>query len=451
MIVSAKWRLVAVAGTAALALAACSSDADTASDGSESPSIGSETGTPLYLVDGNIGNGPLGELPPGTLDGVVGSLPGAEIESDFRDRLDEVDPELPDIGYSYGPETYDAVMVVALAAQQADSDAGKDISANMRDVSEGGTKCSTWDDCAALLKDGEDIDYDGVSGSIEFDQFGDPTSATIGLYTYNDVNTVPGFNADADPDRPVIFEAGVVEPQTDEAPEITNKVNDGADGTLTVGGLLPITGSLASLGPPEVAGAKLAVREINKGGGVLGNDVKWLPGDSGDTTTDTASLTVDKHLKQGVDAIIGAASSSVTLSVLDKVAGAGVIQVSPANTSPELTTFPDKGMFFRTAPSDVLQGRVLGNKILADGHQNVAILVLQDSYGEGLASYTTQSIEDGGGTVVATEFYPPDAQTFSSQVSVVAATDPEAIVLIGFDESAKVVQEMVQQGIGPNS
>ncbi len=446
---NATWRLVAVAGAAALALAACSSSGgDT---GSASPTIGSETGTPLYLVDGNIGNGPLAELPAGTLDGVPGTLPGAEIESDFRDRLDEVDPSLPEIGYSYGPETYDSVILAALAAAQGKSDAGKDIADNMRSVSEGGTKCTAFEECAGLIKDGEDIDYDGVSGAIEFDQFGDPTTATVGIYTYNSENKVPGLNADADPAYPVDFQAGVVEPATDEAPKTTSKVNAGADGTLTVGGLLPITGSLASLGPPEVAGAKLAVKEINKAGGVLGKDVKWLPGDSGDTTTDTASLTVDKHLKQGVDVIIGAASSSVTLSVLDKVAGAGVVQISPANTSPELTTFPDKGMFWRTAPSDVLQGRVLGNRIIADGFLNVAILVLQDSYGEGLANYTTVSLNDGGGSVVATEFYPPDAQSFSSQVTKIAATDPEAIVLIGFDESAKVVQELVQQGLGPNS
>ena len=48
-------------------------------------------------------------------------------------------------------------------------------------------------------------------------------------------------------------------------------------------------------------------------------------------------------------------------------------------------------------------------------------------------------------------FYDPTAQSFSAEVSEVKALDPDAIVLIGFDESAKVVDELVKQGIGPNS
>ncbi len=144
------------------------------------------------------------------------------------------------------------------------------------------------------------------------------------------------------------------------------------DGTLKIGTLLPQTGSLAFLGPPEFAGVDLALKDINDAGGVNGKTVEKVDSDSGDTSTDTASQSVDRLLSNDVDAIIGAASSSVTLSVLDKVAGAGVLQISPANTSDELTNFDDSGLYFRTAPPDVLQGRVLGDLILADGNSTVA-------------------------------------------------------------------------------
>ena len=67
------------------------------------------------------------------------------------------------------------------------------------------------------------------------------------------------------------------------------------------------------------------------------------------------------YLGQNVDAIVGAASSSVsTLSVIDKVTTAGVTMFSPANTSKQLSDYPDKGLYFRHAPSDILQGQVLG-------------------------------------------------------------------------------------------
>ncbi|MEJ7745009.1 MAG: ABC transporter substrate-binding protein [Nocardioidaceae bacterium] len=94
------------------------------------------------------------------------------------------------------------------------------------------------------------------------------------------------------------------------------------DGALTVGYLLPTTGDLAFLGPPEIAGVNLAVKEINAAGGVLGKPVSIVPADSGDGTPPSHSASVDKLLGKKSDVIIGAASSSVSLSVIDKIVNA---------------------------------------------------------------------------------------------------------------------------------
>ena len=222
------------------------------------------------------------------------------------------------------------------------------------------------------------------------------------------------------------------------------------DGTLKVGTLLPQTGSLAFLGPPEFAGVGLAVKDINDAGGVNGKQVEVTNSDSGDTSTDTASQSVDRLLSNNVDAIIGAASSSVSLSVIDKITGAGVLQISPANTSPELTDYADKGLYFRTAPSDVLQGRVDGDLILSDGNTTLGILQLQDSYGTGLGDAVTESFEGGGGQVVEKVVYDPKAASFSTEVGKIKAADPEAIILISFEEAKKIIPELVKQGIGPD-
>src|ERR1044072_5874683 len=79
------------------------------------------------------------------------------------------------------------------------------------------------------------------------------------------------------------------------------------DGTLTVGQLLPQTGDLAFLGPPEFRGVDLAVEDINAAGGVLGKDVVAVKADSGDGTPDIAGAEVDKLLSAGADTVIGAA------------------------------------------------------------------------------------------------------------------------------------------------
>ncbi|MEO8328521.1 MAG: ABC transporter substrate-binding protein [Candidatus Nanopelagicales bacterium] len=255
------------------------------------------------------------------------------------------------------------------------------------------------------------------------------------------------------------FESGTIDPTPGNPPKLTTKVNEGADGQLQLGGYLPLTGSLASLAAPEVAGVNLAVKEINDAGGVLGKEVIFYSGDSSDSSNfDKGVATIQKQIQRGVDTIIGPASSSVALNTLKLVTGAGIMEVSPATTSPDLTTAQDGGLYFRTAPSDVLQGRIMGNLLNSDGIQNLAILSLQDAYGEGLAKYTKLSYEDGGGTVVTkadTEegaiFYDPTASSFSAEVGQIAALDPDAVLLIGFDESSKVVSEMVKQGIGPNS
>ncbi|MGZ4436647.1 MAG: ABC transporter substrate-binding protein [Nocardioidaceae bacterium] len=223
------------------------------------------------------------------------------------------------------------------------------------------------------------------------------------------------------------------------------------DGTLTIGTLLPQTGDLAFLGPPEFAGVQAAVDDINAAGGVLGKPVVQKKADSGDGTPDIAGAQVDKLLSANADVVVGAAASGVSLSVINKITDAGVAEFSPANTSPAFDdpkTDPHN-LYFRTAPSDVLQGAVLANTVLEDGHTNVAILARQDSYGELLAAQVEKGIKAGGGTVADKELYSADATNFTAEVNKVAATKPDAVVLIAFNETTKIIPTMIAKGIGP--
>jgi branched-chain amino acid transport system substrate-binding protein len=235
----------------------------------------------------------------------------------------------------------------------------------------------------------------------------------------------------------------------DASPSASSTVPAG-DGTLTIGTVLPQTGSLAFLGPPEFAGVDLALKEINEAGGVLGKPVVKIEGDSGDTSTNIASATVDAGLAKGVDAFVGAASSSVSLTIIDKITSAGVVQFSPANTSIALSDYPDQGLYFRTAPPDTFQGAVLGQLVSSDSHSNAAVLALQDSYGEGLAKTFTDAFEGAGGKIAYQKIYDPKAADYSAEVTGAKAAKPDAIVIIGFDETKKILQEMIKQGIGPD-
>jgi len=140
----------------------------------------------VYFVDGNLSDYSK-DFKKGTLDGAKGTQPGVVASGDFKKKMLSVDPKLKD--YNYGPESYDATVLTALAAEAAKSDSGTAIASKLVEVSKGGTKCKSFDECVKLVKAGTDIDYDGVSGPVEFSDAGDPTEASIGIYQYGPDNT----------------------------------------------------------------------------------------------------------------------------------------------------------------------------------------------------------------------------------------------------------------------
>jgi len=213
---------------------------------------------------------------------------------------------------------------------------------------------------------------------------------------------------------------------------------------LKIGTALPVTGSLAFLGPPEIAGVGLAAQEINEAD--LGVKIEVNYGDSGDTDNKAYETEVPRLLNSKVSAIIGAASSGTSKQFIDSVVGAGVVQFSPANTSIDFTTWDDNGLYWRTAPSDILQGEVLGTTMAADGVSNLAIINREDSYGTGLAAKAKEVFEEAGGTVVSTQTYKEEDTIYTTQVSATLAAAPDAILLVSFEEAKQIIPLLAQGG-----
>lgn len=231
---------------------------------------------------------------------------------------------------------------------------------------------------------------------------------------------------------------------TDDAPDAAPGAEGERNLSLKVGTVLPQTGSLAFLGPPEESGVGLARDEINEAAKGMEVTVEW--GDSGDADNRAFDTTIPRMLSAEVSALIGAASSGVTALFLDQVVAAGVLTFSPANTSPAFTDWEDDGLYFRTAPSDALQGEVLGNLVAEDGHSNLGIIWLNDPYGSGLNDALTENFEAAGGTVVASESYNSNDTSFDAQVSTIMAANPDAIAVIAFEESSTIIPAFVSQG-----
>ena len=125
-------------------------------------------------------------FPPGTLAGVNGLIDGVEPDEAFKARLKQSDPNLA--SFRYSTEAYDATVLAALAAIVAGDDAGRSIAATLGDVSSGGIKCTSFGECLDVLKTQDDIDYDGLSGSVDLTGAGDVRSGYYGVYAYDGDN-----------------------------------------------------------------------------------------------------------------------------------------------------------------------------------------------------------------------------------------------------------------------
>jgi len=437
-------RATALSGAALLALTACGGSSDDSGDsGSASSGSSSEKQVNIYGTDGNMGNA-LGEDfdQSGALAGMKGTTPLTELSGDFKNRLLEVDPSLVDFNYS--AESYDAVTLIAMAAQSAGSTQATAFGPYVNALTTGGDKCADFAACLKIINAGGDVDYDGKSGPLSFADAGEPAQASFGLLQFGDDNklddsktqyVIAGDEANATKTpSPAVVAAGATSPTP-----------------LTIGTLLPETGNLAFLGPPEVAGVQLAINDINAAGGVLGQPVALVTGDSGDASTDTATQTVDRLLQAGVNAIVGAASSGVSLTVIDTITGAGVMQISPANTSDQFTTYNDKNLYFRTAPPDLLQARALADLIEQDGNNTVGILATNDPYGTGLAENTKNNLIADGlpADSIKSVIYDPQAANYDAEVQQMTSFSPDAIVVIGFEESSRIIQGLNTNGVGP--
>lgn len=220
---------------------------------------------------------------------------------------------------------------------------------------------------------------------------------------------------------------------------------------LKVGAILPLTGGLAFLGDPMVAGFWAAVNEINANGGVLGNKivVTGIKNEHDGSNLAISTQSAKEQIAAGADVILGAASSSRTYNIIKDLTGAGIVQISPSNTDIGLSTYADGGYYFRTAPSDLLQGRVLGNQVLADGKRNVAIIYQQSSYGTGLMK-TAKAALTKGGAKVKTYAFTEGETNFTSTANSVKAQNADAIIVVSYDEFLKIAPAVKAKGFKGN-
>src|SRR5438128_11292418 len=187
---------------------------------------------------------------------------------------------------------------------------------------------------------------------------------------------------------------------------------------LRIGTLLSLTGGLSPYGPGDTKGANLAAQEINAAGGVLGQPIQISNEDDQTQSTAAAAATTKLITQNHVNAIVGAQFSGGTLASIGIAKAAGVPMVSPSATSPALSNLTlTGGYFFRTAPSDALQGVVAANYLFTNlSYRYVNLVGRDDSYGRGLVGVINTKFTALGGHVNTTVIINPKDTTFQTDL-----------------------------------
>ena len=228
-------------------------------------------------------------------------------------------------------------------------------------------------------------------------------------------------------------------------------MQQGANKDVKLGIILGFTGPIESLTPDMAAGAELAIKEVNDSGSFFnGKSVIPVRGDSTCIDAAAASSTAERLItSDGVSAIVGADCSGVTTAILQNVAMAnGIVMISPSATSPALTTVEDDGLFFRTAPSDARQGKIVAEILIERGFKTAAMTYTNNDYGKGLSDSIQANFTAAGGNITINAPHEDGKADYSTEVSALAQAGGEILIVAGYlDQGGRgIIQASLDNG-----
>jgi ABC-type branched-subunit amino acid transport system substrate-binding protein len=221
---------------------------------------------------------------------------------------------------------------------------------------------------------------------------------------------------------------------------------------LTIGDSIPLTGDLSDFGPPGEKASDIAVAQINAAIQEAGVDHSVNVVHEDNETNPQAAVQAARKMvdSDGATCITGAWASADTIPTAQSVSiPDGILQISPASTSDEITGLDDNGLINRTSPPDSFQGPTLAEAMSqalggASG-KTVNIGARNDSYGTGLAETFSTAWEGLGGAIGQSVIYDPEQPSYNSEAQQITSGNPAAIVLIDFPETFVKVGPALQR------
>jgi branched-chain amino acid transport system substrate-binding protein len=233
---------------------------------------------------------------------------------------------------------------------------------------------------------------------------------------------------------------------------------DQSKGTLIVGVVAPLSGSLSALGLGIKNSASLAVDQANEKCTVKGYKLALQAEDDEANPQRGAQAATKLSSDDNVVGVIGTLNSSVAQNTQPVFKAKNIAQISPANTNPSLTrgkdyqTAPHRDFpnYFRVCATDDLQGPFAAKYAAGKaGKKKVAVITDGKTYGEGLAAEFIKQFKDKeGGTIVAQEKVGEKDTDFSGVIAKIAPSQPELVYYGGeYPAAGPLSKQMKDAGL----
>ncbi|GGC99462.1 leucine-, isoleucine-, valine-, threonine-, and alanine-binding protein [Halopseudomonas salina] len=209
----------------------------------------------------------------------------------------------------------------------------------------------------------------------------------------------------------------------------------------------PVTGPVAQYGDMQFIGAKMAIEQINKAGGVNGSQLEGVVFDDACDPKQAVAV-ANRIVNEEIQYVVGHLCSSSTQPASDIYEDEGILMVTAASTSPEIT---ERGyeLVFRTIGLDSLQGPTAGNYIVEQVKpKKVAVIHDKQQYGEGIATAVRDVLVEGGVAVPVFEGITAGDKDFSALIAKLRQEGVDFVYYGGYHpELGLILRQSSEQGL----
>ena len=229
----------------------------------------------------------------------------------------------------------------------------------------------------------------------------------------------------------------------------------GADSnSIKIGLLNEMTGGNATFGTSSANGAKMAFKEINAKGGVLGKQILAVIADNKSEPSESANAMTKLATQDNVVAVTGVFASSNAIAASSVAEATKTPFLAVGATNPKVTVDEKskkvKDYTFRVCFIDPFQGTVGANFVLNTLKLKKAAIMVDNSsdYSKGLAAFFKEAFTKGGGSILSEEAYLQKDQDFKAVLTKLKSMNAEVIYVPGYyEEVGKIVKQARELGI----